>query len=108
MSGPVDGGARAGRVAGARGAGFTLRVDGHDVAAYDGESIAAALLAGGVEAFRTTADGTPRAPFCHMGTCFECVVRVGGRSVRACLTPATPGDDIGWLDERDPDERRAG
>lgn len=108
MSGPVDGGARAGRVAGPRGAGFALRVDGRDVTAYDGESIAAALLAGGVEAFRTTADGEARAPFCHMGTCFECVVRVGGRSVRACLTPATPGDDVGWVDEREPDERRAG
>ncbi|QCB92677.1 (2Fe-2S)-binding protein [Cellulomonas shaoxiangyii] len=87
------------RLPGARGSAFALSVDGRAVPAHDGESVATALLAAGVDAFRTARDGAPRAPFCHMGTCFECVVRVDGRTVRACLAPATPGAEVRRSDE---------
>ncbi len=35
--------------------------------------------------------GAPRGPLCGMGQCFECLVRVDGREVLACLTPAREG-----------------
>ena len=40
-----------------------------------GVNLAAALLAAGVDVFRhTPVSGAPRAPFCMMGACFECLV----------------------------------
>jgi aerobic-type carbon monoxide dehydrogenase small subunit (CoxS/CutS family) len=36
--------------------------------------------------------GEPRSLFCGMGICFECAVRIDGRSdVRACVTMAAEG-----------------
>ena len=61
---------------------FTFLADGAPVAAWPGESIAAALLA------------AARSPayFCGMGVCRECTVVVNGEAgVRACMTPAAPG-----------------
>ena len=69
----------------------TIAVDGRDVPAYPGESLAAALLASGRRAFRRTASGEPRGPFCNMGACFECVVEVDGRRLRACTTAVRDG-----------------
>lgn len=100
MSAPTARRSGPARVPGPRGEPFTLTVDGAAVTAHPGETVAAALLAAGVEEFRTGRDGAPRAPFCHMGTCFECVVEVDGRPVRACLTPAAPGADVRSTDDR--------
>lgn len=48
-----------------------LVVDGHPVIAFDGESVAVALLAAGQRALRTTARfGAPRGLYCGMGSCF--------------------------------------
>lgn len=67
-------------------------VDGAPVGAYRGETLAAALLAAGVNEFRRDSAGEPRAPLCHMGTCFECVLTVNGADLtRACLTAVEPG-----------------
>ena len=42
-------------------------------------SVAAALLASGVSRFRATPVlGAPRAPYCMMGACFECLVEIDG------------------------------
>lgn len=79
---------------------FTFQVDGEDVLAFPGETIAAAMLVAGVDRFRTDASGRARAPFCHMGTCFECVVDVDGERQRACLAPAMPGAEVRRSDER--------
>jgi predicted molibdopterin-dependent oxidoreductase YjgC len=69
-----------------------IEVDGVRVDAYPGESLAAALLAVGVRAFRRTASGAPRGPLCNMGVCFDCVVSVEGEpGVRACATPVRKG-----------------
>jgi predicted molibdopterin-dependent oxidoreductase YjgC len=71
----------------------TIVVDGTPVAARAGDSVAAALLASGVRAFRATAiSGAPRGPFCMMGACFDCVVTVDGqRNVQGCLTRVIDG-----------------
>ncbi len=69
-----------------------ITVDGVRVDAYPGESLATALLAAGVRAFRRTRSGAPRGPLCNMGVCFECVVDVDGElGARACATPVREG-----------------
>jgi predicted molibdopterin-dependent oxidoreductase YjgC len=71
----------------------TIFVDGTKVTARAGDSVAAALLAAGLRAFRSTAvSGAPRGPFCMMGACFDCMVTVDGqRNVQACLVRVADG-----------------
>lgn len=68
-------------------------VDGTKVTARAGDSVAAALLAAGLRAFRSTAvSGAPRGPFCMMGACFDCVLTIDGeRNVQACLVRVADG-----------------
>lgn len=56
-------------------------------------SVAAALLAGGVSRFRATpVSGSPRAPYCMMGACFECLVEIDGvPSRQSCMVPVRAG-----------------
>ena len=76
----------------------TLRLmfEGQPLAARAGDTVAAALLAGEVGAFRTTpVSGAPRAAYCMMGVCFECLVEIDGVPNRqACLTEAVDGMQI--------------
>ncbi len=67
--------------------------EGRDIAAWPGDSVAAALLAAGETSFRESPiSGAPRAPYCMMGVCFECVMEIDGVGNRqACLTPVAPG-----------------
>lgn len=74
---------------------MTIEVDGEPVSSFEGETIAAALLASGRRVLRYTASGKPRGMFCGMGACFDCVVEVDGDpSVRSCITPVRPGMKI--------------
>lgn len=78
-----------------RGTRITIQVNGEPVPAYEGESIAAALMASGHRAFRTHAGGSPRGLFCGMGICFDCLVTVDGvPNVRACMTEVREGSHI--------------
>jgi hypothetical protein len=71
---------------------FAFLVDGQPVEACEGETIGGALLAAGRRSLGGTAKGDePRGLYCVMGVCWECGVRVDGRTVRACLVPAAPG-----------------
>jgi hypothetical protein len=67
-----------------RPAAVTIQVNGRDVLAYEGESLATALIAAGV--VRT---------YCNMGVCFDCLVEIQDRDhalrVRACLTAVRAG-----------------
>jgi predicted molibdopterin-dependent oxidoreductase YjgC len=71
----------------------SLSVDGRPVTAFPGDSVAAALLAAGILACRTTpVSGSPRAPYCMMGVCFECLVTIDGVGSRqACLARVRDG-----------------
>ena len=61
----------------------------------DGTNLAAALLAAGVDVFRRTpVSGAPRAPFCMMGACFECLVEIDGVTRQACMLEVTEGLNI--------------
>ncbi|WPZ34205.1 (2Fe-2S)-binding protein [Thalassobaculum sp. OXR-137] len=72
---------------------ITLTVDGDRIAARDGDTVASALLASGRRAIRRAAvTGEPRAPYCQMGVCFECLVEIDGVADRqACLVPVRNG-----------------
>ncbi len=76
-------------------AGATVRftIDGRPATARAGDTVAAALLAAGVAACRTTpVSGAPRAPYCLMGVCFECLVVIDGVGNRqACLVQVRDG-----------------
>ena len=74
---------------------ITIQFDGQPIAALEGETIAAALSAAGIVAFRHTASGAPRGLYCGMGACFDCVVTVDGRiGQRACMTKVADGMQI--------------
>ena len=70
-----------------------ITVDGAAMSAWAGDSVAAALLAHGVESCRTTpVSESPRAPYCMMGVCFDCLVTVDGVGNRqGCLILVKPG-----------------
>ena len=73
-----------------------IQVDGQSVRAREGESVAAALLAAGLRSNRTTPiSGAPRAPFCMMGVCYECLVEIDGVPNRqSCQIPVEEGMQI--------------
>ena len=77
---------------GERGPAITITVDGVPLPAYEGETIAGALLASGRRAWRHTRHGQPRGLYCGIGLCFDCLVTANGTpNLRACLTPVTAG-----------------
>lgn len=69
----------------------TVTLDGEACELPAGRSVAAAPIAVGRRGLRRDAEGRPRGVLCGMGTCFECTVRIDGRSARACLAPVRPG-----------------
>lgn len=75
---------------------FLVRIDGTEVTAYDGDSVAAVLVRAGRVSWRRTRHGDrPRGLFCGIGACQDCLVTVDGvEGVRACVAPAAPGAEI--------------
>ncbi len=74
----------------------------------EGMNLAAALLAVGVEVFRRTpVSGAPRAPFCMMGACFECLIEIDGVVRQACMLEVTEGLQINRPHEAEVDDERA-
>jgi succinate dehydrogenase/fumarate reductase-like Fe-S protein len=70
--------------------------DGATIEAAPGETISAALYAGGQRVLRTTSlRAEPRGLFCNMGVCFDCLVEVDGQpNVRACQTVVRAGMQV--------------
>jgi D-hydroxyproline dehydrogenase subunit gamma len=73
-----------------------IQVDGRLVRAYQGETVAAVLVAEGIATFRQTAKhGSPRGLFCGMGICFDCLVTIDGvPNQRACLAVVAPAMSV--------------
>ena len=67
--------------------------DGKPMEGYEGEPIAAALLAAGVRIHRYTEKRKdPRGIFCAIGRCTDCVMVVDGQvNTRTCITPLREG-----------------
>lgn len=63
-----------------------VEVDRHD-------SAAAAVLAAGMLPSRTTPTSeAPRAPYCLMGVCFECLIEIDGApNQQGCMIPVRDG-----------------
>jgi D-hydroxyproline dehydrogenase subunit gamma len=76
-----------------RGPSFAIDVDGENLTAYPGETIASVLYAAGWRTFRKTeSSNQSRGMFCGIGLCGECRMVIDGvPNVRACQTPAVPG-----------------
>jgi hypothetical protein len=72
---------------------LTVFVEGQPVAVSEGDSAAAAALLAGLSATRASAiGGQPRAPYCMMGVCFECLMVIDGlASQQACLVTVREG-----------------
>ncbi len=78
-----------------RGSCVVIDVDGAQVIAYEGETVAVALLAAGVRELRDSPGaGTPRGVFCLMGVCQECLLRIDGRRALACQEAVREGMQI--------------
>ncbi|MFT5707277.1 MAG: putative molibdopterin-dependent oxidoreductase YjgC [Oceanospirillaceae bacterium] len=60
--------------------------------AQEGDTIASALISAGIQSnSQSLITGSPRGPFCMMGSCFECTVEVDGQILQACIEPIKEG-----------------
>jgi predicted molibdopterin-dependent oxidoreductase YjgC len=74
-----------------RGKAIRIFVDGQPVPAYEGETIASALMAAGRFVSRTIND-RPLGVYCNIGICHSCVMTVDDvPGVRICRTPVSDG-----------------
>ena len=70
---------------------LTITVNAHSMDVVPGTSVAAAMLAANTYC-RISITGTPRAPLCGMGICFECRAIVNGiPHQRTCQIFCTEG-----------------
>ena len=74
----------------------TVSIEGEDVLVPVGESVAAAVLVHDLGYTRTSpVSGSPRAPLCMMGVCFECLMEIDGLPNRqACQVQVAEGMTI--------------
>ncbi|WP_313624682.1 (2Fe-2S)-binding protein [Achromobacter sp.] len=80
----------------AQGAPVRVTVNGVELQCRQGDSVAAALFAGGVQACRDTAvNEVPRGPYCMMGVCYDCLVTIDGQAnQQGCMTAVRDGMKI--------------
>jgi len=78
---------------GDRAVALTVTIDGQRYGARTGDTVAALLLLSGAKATRVSpVSGEPRAPYCMMGVCFECLVTIDGVGNRqSCLIEVADG-----------------
>ncbi len=74
----------------------TIFFDGKPYQAFEGDMVAAALIANDVSTLRYTKKyHKPRSIFCGIGRCTDCVMIVDGTpNVRTCITPVHDGMQI--------------
>ena len=79
-----------------RDASVRFTFNGHEKQAAPGITVAAALLGSGESRLRASpVSGAPRAPYCMMGVCFECLVEIDGVPNRqSCLIPIREGMQV--------------
>ena len=73
---------------------LTLKMNGLRLEVPAGTTVAVAAMLAGVQC-RTSVTGTPRAPLCGMGICFECRMTIDGkRHFRSCQILCEAGMDV--------------
>ena len=67
--------------------------NGKCIKAYEGDTIASALLAEGIKIFRySNKYKTPRGIFCAIGHCTDCAMKVDGiENIKTCVTLVKDG-----------------
>ncbi len=72
---------------------LTATFNGRTIIAKPGQTVGAALLGNGIQAWRTTRfQHRPRGLFCGIGVCFDCLVVIDGHpNQRACLAVLQEG-----------------
>ena len=72
---------------------IAVEVEGRTVMVPAGASAAAAVLLSGLPSLRDTPiGGNPRAPYCLMGICFDCLAEIDGVPNRqSCMIRTRPG-----------------
>lgn len=75
---------------------LTFTFNGQKIQAYEGETVAAALLAAGIRVFRHSHKlHEPRGVFCSIGHCTDCAMRVDGvENVKTCVTRVKEGMQV--------------
>ncbi len=69
--------------------------EGRELEAFEGETIAAALVANGIDVFGQTEHSRPRGFYCAIGKCSSCLVIVDGvPNVRSCITLVREGMQV--------------
>ena len=72
-----------------------LTVNGAQVDVPAGAMVSAAIAIAGVDTYRRSVTGEPRAPLCGMGICFECRVTINGiPHRRSCQSPCEQGMEV--------------
>lgn len=85
-----------------RGAALHFTMNDRRIAAFGGESVAAALLADGWREIRhSPRNEAPRGAFCFMGSCQECLVWVADRKLPSCQVPVSEGLVVESLEWRE-------
>jgi sarcosine oxidase subunit alpha len=78
-----------------RGREIVFFVNGRPTAAYEGETIHAALIGAGYRQLSKSKSGEPRGVFCGMGVCYECLVTVNKvPAQQACVTMVEAGMEV--------------
>ena len=73
----------------------TVTIDGEPLSVPSSCTAAAAVLLHGGVSRTTPVSGSPRAPYCMMGVCFDCLMEIDGAPNRqACLVPVADGMSI--------------
>ena len=74
----------------------TIYFEGESLQVESENTVASALLSKGYLYFKKSLiSGKPRAPFCMMGVCFECLLEIDGESSQqACLIRVRDGMKI--------------
>ena len=71
---------------------FTFNFEGRQVKAHTGQTVSAALLSQGLLTHMTGRNGSPRGPFCGIGSCHDCLLVINDRPpARGCMTTANAG-----------------
>ncbi len=78
-----------------RGKKIILLLNGKTVTGFEGDTVAAVLMAEDMRVFGRRSSGRPRGLFCGMGTCYDCMVTIDDTpNIRACITRIAEGMEI--------------
>ncbi|WP_246055287.1 (2Fe-2S)-binding protein [Glutamicibacter uratoxydans] len=75
---------------------ITISVDDAQLTVEAGTTVAGALIAHGITAWRSTRKNErPRGLFCGIGACFDCLVSIDGQpNQRACMVRVCEGQQV--------------